>query len=100
MTATPALPLFVELLTRAQNDPVERPDWEKYWNFVIILPPAYLEIILVLVQCYRHYCEPLPVDILHPLPGGKGVALNTERSPPLLQQIVLHYLNQVDFSAE
>ena len=91
-----AFPLYTELHRRAQVDPIERPDWEQYWNLALSLAPAKLEVLLALVQMYRNTVQGLPADIIKPLPGGKGVTVNTERMPPLLQQIILHYLNQVE----
>jgi hypothetical protein len=89
-----AFPLYQQLITRAKQNPVERPDWEQYWRCGLTLAPVILEVILALVYRYR-MDHTLPADIIRPLPGGRGVALNTEKLPYELQQIILLYLNQV-----
>jgi hypothetical protein len=90
-----SVPLYVELHERAQQSPIQRPDWEKYWNFALTLQPQQLQIVLVLIRAHHYSYQNVPIDAIKPLPGNKGVSVVTERLPPLLQQIILHYLNQI-----
>ena len=86
------MPMYVTLIQRAHDDPITRPDWDQYWRHALSLGPTKLELLFAIILCFRQDHD-VSTSAIVPLPG-KGVALNTKVMPPLLQQLILHYLNQ------
>jgi len=93
MKKTPSFPLFSQLTERAQQEPISFPDFDKYWGFICKLTPDQQNTLYHLVEYF--YKQKPPPDVVKNMPGGKGVTLNFVKLDPQLQQIILHYVNQV-----
>ncbi len=87
------LPLYDELLARANVSPVIRPDWDLYWQVSRKLSTDDAELLAALVMQYYGNNSNL---VFRNLPGNKGVQINNVSDlPETLQQIILLFLNQV-----